>query len=84
MEKIYNIDGALLSQGLIEKIKELQGYIYPGINTSVDNILQEIDDITCDLADMSIDDPEAPQGKYLSIIQALREYRRFFALLIAA
>lgn len=73
--KRTNIDSAILS-----KIEELQS----NSNAGIMDILREIDDITCDLADMSLNDPEASQGKYLSIIQAIREYRKFFASLTAA
>ena len=69
------IDSAILS-----KIEELQS----NNNAGIMDILEEIDQITCDLADMSLDDPEASQGKYLSIIQAIRGYRKFFASLTAA
>ena len=73
--KRTNIDSAILS-----KIEELQS----NNNAGIRDILQEIDDITCDLVDMSLNDPDASQGKYLSIIQAIREYRKFFASLTAA
>lgn len=73
--KRTNIDSAILS-----KIEELQS----NNNAGIMDILQEMDDITCDLADMSLNDPNAPQGKYLSIIQAIRGYRKFFASLTAA
>ena len=73
--KRTNIDSAILS-----KIEELQS----NNNAGIMDILREIDDITCDLADMSLNDPEASQGKYLSIIQAIIEYRKFFASLTAA
>lgn len=73
--KKISIDSAILS-----KIEELQS----NNNAGIMDILEEIDQITCDLADMSLDDPEASQGKYLSIIQAIRGYRKFFASLTAA
>lgn len=58
--KRTNIDSAILS-----KIEELQS----NNNAGIMDILQEMDDITCDLADMSLNDPDASQGKYLSIIK---------------
>ena len=73
--KKISIDSAILS-----KIEELQS----NNNAGIMDILEEIDQITCDLADMRLDDPEASQGKYLSIIQAIRGYRKFFASLTAA
>lgn len=76
--KVMNVNGALLSLDLIDKIKELQK------SSGVTDILQEIDDITCDLSDISLNDPDATASKYLAIIQALRSYRQLFALLIAA
>ena len=76
--KVMNVNGALLSQDLIDKIKELQK------SSGVTDILQEIDDITCDLSDISLNDPDATASKYLAIILALRSYRQLFALLIAA
>ena len=73
-ENTVKIDDVLISQNLIDQIRSLQSNNNAGVN----DVLEEIDDITCDLADMSLNDPDAPQGKYMSIIQAIREYRRVF------
>lgn len=74
---IININGALLSHGLIEKIKELQNGKYPEIET----ILQEIDEITCDLADSVLDDPDNNR-KYSSMIETMRYHKKLFSLLV--
>ena len=73
-ENTVKIDDVLISQNLIDQIRSLQSNNNAGVN----DVLEEMDDITCDLADMSLNDPNAPQGKYMSIIQAIREYRRVF------
>lgn len=73
-ENTIKIDDVLISQNLIDQIRSLQSNNNAGVN----DVLEEMDDITCDLADMSLNDPDASQGKYLSIIQAIRGYRRIF------
>lgn len=73
-ENTVKIDDVLISQNLIDQIRSLQSNNNAGVN----DVLEEIDDITCDLADTSLNDPDASQGKYLSIIQAIRGYRRIF------
>ena len=76
--KIVEINGVIMSERLIDKIRELQD----NDNSGIKDIIEEVDDITCDLADMSLDDHDASYGKYFAIIQALRSYRRFFELIL--